>query len=145
MSYRAEIVCLGGSVNLAICPCVEESCLVPHQLVLFVVADECRQPKILSSLYFNMELCHVDQDTCHLTMPHLPKNMYLTSDPDGTMTYEHAVQEVCTCVCVCSSVLLMVEFPFWVHFVILVTITTPVHCLVSTDRMNHSTIHTQYI
>ena len=35
--------------------------------------------------------------------------------------------------------------PYLFSIVILVTITTEVHCLVSTHRMNHSTIHTIYM
>ena len=76
--------------------------LCVHFLTLCLDDIEQQQPLLLWTLYFNMELCHVDQDNCHEHAPQLPTNMYLTSDPDGTMTYENAMQEVSLFCCALS-------------------------------------------
>lgn len=62
---------------------------------LFKIEDqaECNSagPRLLWSLYFNINVCTVNQaETASLD---IPRNVHVVSDPDGTIAYENAVKE----------------------------------------------------
>lgn len=65
------------------------SCTVGH----FDLFAECG-PHILWSLFFNLDMYNVESGS--LDSANEFSNLYLTSDPDSTMTFEAAVQEVIT-------------------------------------------------
>lgn len=50
-------------------------------------------PRVLWSLYFNLDMCTVEQGGASWSAD-LPSNLFVTSDPDATRSYESAVQEV---------------------------------------------------
>jgi len=47
-------------------------------------------PRAIWSLFYNMELCSVN----HELLEGIPTNLYITSDPTGSIVYEEAVAEV---------------------------------------------------
>ena len=47
-------------------------------------------PRAIWSLFYNMELCKVNHELLEGT----PTNLYITSDPTGSIVYEDAVAEV---------------------------------------------------
>ena len=52
-------------------------------------------PRALWLLFYNMELCSVDQEILVGT----PTNLYVTSDPANKIIYDEAVTEVCQVPC----------------------------------------------
>ena len=64
------------------------------QFVLSLSLSESNSsgPRLLWSLYYNVELHNVDQS--HASSIECPSNLYLTSEPDATIGYESAAKEV---------------------------------------------------
>ena len=56
----------------------------------FLLGASAATPRALWSLYYNMELCNVNQEILAGT----PTNLYLTSDPANKIVYNEAVAEV---------------------------------------------------
>ena len=55
------------------------------------VENDMEKPLVLWSVYFNLNMCKVDQQN---DAKKLPTNLHLTSDPDYTITHESAIEEV---------------------------------------------------
>ena len=56
----------------------------------FLLGASAANPRALWSLFYNMELCCVDQEILAGT----PVNLYVTSDPTSKIVYDEAVTEV---------------------------------------------------
>lgn len=71
----------------------DSSCPLVYTLIIDYVECNTEMPYILWSLYFNLDMCNMKQDSLNSSVNKF-SNLYLTSDPDSTMTYEAAVKEV---------------------------------------------------
>ena len=66
--------------------------ILEHLIYITFVECNISGPRVLWSVYFNLDLCQVDRQK----QVNIPSNLHLTSDADCSLVYETAVQEVCT-------------------------------------------------
>ena len=62
-------------------------------LILFPPGSTSSGPRLLWSLYYNVELHSIDQSQASAL--ECPRGLYVTSEPDTTIGYERAASEVC--------------------------------------------------
>ena len=82
-------LCVCVFVYLVCVLCVVCVCIM---YVCVETPDDSSKPNVLRCIYFNISLRKVDQSKCRTL--DLPRNLYVTSDPDDTIGYENAVEEV---------------------------------------------------
>ncbi len=69
------------------------SCHLTTSLPSLYLESNQSGPRLLWSLYYNVELFEVNQS--EVVSLDLPAGIHMTSDPDGTIAFEKAMKEVC--------------------------------------------------